>query len=256
MHADYTNAPEVREAETIAASLVELTAGYRITTADQYAAGASQLKQVKGAQKRLEDLRTSITKPLNATLAAVNTLFKGPAERMAQAERTIKQELARYADEQERLRIEEQRKAEAAARAAREKAEAAALAARQKAEAEAAELRRKAEAEAAAGRAEAAAALAAKAEQKIERAEDKAATLDATAAAIVAPIITRAPPKVAGLASREVWKFQITDPAAIPREYLTIDEQKIGRVVRALQAETSIPGVRVYSERQIAAGAA
>lgn len=63
-----------------------------------------------------------------------------------------------------------------------------------------------------------------------------------------APVVTLAPaaPKVEGVSYRSDWRFEITDPHAIPREYLAIDEKKIGGVVRALKGAAKIPGVRVY----------
>lgn len=48
---------------------------------------------------------------------------------------------------------------------------------------------------------------------------------------------------------RTVWKFRIVDPNLVPREYLKIDDIKIGGVVRALKDATNIPGVEVFSER-------
>ena len=55
-------------------------------------------------------------------------------------------------------------------------------------------------------------------------------------------------PKVEGAGAMvETWHFEITDPQAIPREHLTINEVSIGKVVQALKGETQIAGVRVYS---------
>ena len=54
--------------------------------------------------------------------------------------------------------------------------------------------------------------------------------------------------KVAGAGAMvERWTFEITDPQAIPREYLTVNESAIGKVVQALKGQTNIPGVRAYS---------
>ena len=55
---------------------------------------------------------------------------------------------------------------------------------------------------------------------------------------------------------REVCKFEVTDPALVPREYLIDDETKLRKVVGALKGDTIIPGVRVYSEKALANGAA
>jgi len=46
--------------------------------------------------------------------------------------------------------------------------------------------------------------------------------------------------------TRKVWKFEITDPTRVPREYMTINEAKIRNVVRSGIRE--IPGVRIYQE--------
>ena len=56
-----------------------------------------------------------------------------------------------------------------------------------------------------------------------------------------------APRKVEGAGAMvERWQFEIVDPEAIPRGYLTIDMSKIGKVVQALEGATKIAGVRVY----------
>ncbi len=69
---------------------------------------------------------------------------------------------------------------------------------------------------------------------------------------VVAPIIVPRIETPAGISYRESWKFEIINPDAVPREYLTIDDKKIGGVVRALKNETRIPGVRVWVEKTIA----
>ena len=254
---DFTKSPEALEAAQLSENVVSIVSGYRVTTADQYQQGGEQLKQVKAAQKRIEALRVAITGPLNSALKAANDLFRGPAESLTSAETVIKRELIRYQEDQERIRREEQRKAEEQARRERERAEAAARVAREKAEAEAAELRRKAEAEAAAGRSAEAAKLAARAESKVERAEEKAVALEVQAATTVAPVIEREAPKVVGLSTREVWTFEIIDASKINPAFLMVDEKKIAAQVRALKQDAAAiigAGVRVYSERQLAAG--
>jgi hypothetical protein len=52
----------------------------------------------------------------------------------------------------------------------------------------------------------------------------------------------------AGISFRKVWKYEIIQESLIPREYLAIDEVKIGLQVRALKDALTIPGVRIYSE--------
>ena len=248
MTTDVEQLPAVRQVTSEIADLETFAADYRVATFAEYQAGSTDLQRVKSAQKRLEETRTSITGPMNAALKRVNDFFRAPTERLATIERTIKSQLVAFADEQERIRREEQRKADEAARRERERLEAQA---REKAEAD----RRAAEAAAAAGRAEEAAKLAARAAAAEEKAAAKVDDLAVRAATTVAPVVVRDPPKVAGVSTREVWKFEITDSAAIPREYLVVDEARIRKVVQALKGDAKIAGVRVYPERQIAAGA-
>lgn len=212
--------PEVVAAAATVTELTTLTANYSIVTAEDYEAGSALLMRVKGAQAKLEDARTAITKPMNAALKAINDFFRGPAEKLATAEASVKSAMIGYTNEQERLRREEQAQADAAARKARERLEAQA---------------RRAEASG-----------------KVE----KAATLEMRAATVVAPVINRAPPKIVGVQTREVWKFEVTDPSQVPRQYLIVDESKIRKIVGAMKGDTQIPGVRVWPDKNIASGAA
>lgn len=72
---------------------------------------------------------------------------------------------------------------------------------------------------------------------------------------VVAPVVVpKTAPKVAGISTQKRWAFRIANEKLIPREYLKVDEVKIGGVVRALKDKTNIPGVEVYSEDIVAAG--
>ena len=62
-------------------------------------------------------------------------------------------------------------------------------------------------------------------------------------------VIEKQTPKVEGLSYRENWWFKITDATKIPREYLCVDEVKIGKIVRALKQEANIPGVEVGCDK-------
>ncbi|MCO6445689.1 MAG: hypothetical protein J5J04_16575, partial [Anaerolineae bacterium] len=91
------------------------------------------------------------------------------------------------------------------------------------------------------------------------KAAEKVEAIETRAAAVVAPIIQREAPKVAGVATREVWRFEITDPTKINAAFMVPDEQKIRKQVAALKGDAAAiigPGVRVWCEKSIAAGAA
>ena len=227
-----------------------------ITTTEQFSQAGEMLKAVKGALKQIETQRVEITGPINESLRKINAQAKAAAEPFVKAENAIKGAMVAYQDEQERLRREEQRRVEEAARKERERLAALQREEERTAREKAVALRREAEAAAAAGRAAEAAKLAARAVSTEERSAAKVEDLHLREAMVVAPVIDREPPKVAGVATREVWKFEITDPARVPDQYKVVDEARVRKVVQALKADANIPGVRVYSERQLAAGAA
>ena len=77
--------------------------------------------------------------------------------------------------------------------------------------------------------------------------EEAAAIMEAPVQA--APVvIPKAVPKVTGMSIRDNWKFRVTNEKLIPREYLKVDEVKIGQVVRALKSSANIPGIETYNE--------
>jgi hypothetical protein len=55
-------------------------------------------------------------------------------------------------------------------------------------------------------------------------------------------------PKLEGFSKRTVWRFRVENAELVPREYMRVDEIKIGGVVRALKDKTKIPGIKVYPE--------
>lgn len=230
-------------------SALEVFAQTPITTAEEYEAAAAKLASVKGALKRLEDKRVSITKPMNDSLKAVNAMFAIPKDRLDKVERQIKAGLVTYTEAEERKRVEAQRKADEEARAEKERAEKAAREIREKAERDAQALRDKAAAEAEAGRLDAAAALEAKADNKVERAEAKAVVHEVAAATSVAPVMRGGTPKVSGLRFTDQWNYEIENAALLPREYLMADDKKIGAIVKALKADAKIAGVRIWSTK-------
>lgn len=61
----------------------------------------------------------------------------------------------------------------------------------------------------------------------------------------VAPVV---PPQ--GVFVRQVWRFEVTDPDLVPREFCSPDPDKIRRVA---PETASIPGVRFYQEDQVSA---
>jgi len=110
-------------------------------------------------------------------------------------------------------------------------------------------------------RQEAEAAEAARRRQALEAiAAQEAAQLEAAgapelAAAVVDQAIAAPPPTVVlpdlvtetGAKFRKTWRWQIVNADRVPREFLTLDEKKIGAYVRAMKSSGAIPGIEIYS---------
>ena len=163
-----------------------------------------------------------------------------------EAEKAAREAEARrlQAIEDEKRRREQER-LDALARAQREK-EAAARRAEEEARRKAQEATNEAERVKAQAEAE-------KARKAAEAASAKAhAREEAAAEVLPAPVITLPPvEKAAGESAVKVWKYEITDAAAVPRDYMMVDTVKLGAVVRATKGTLAIAGVRIYSETGI-----
>jgi hypothetical protein len=212
-------------AETVAAdpSLQEFVAssqsaavyvdGLVIASPEAYEGAAVELAHIKGKRKSLEELRKSLTRPLDEAKAKIMDLFRVPDQRLEKAEAGLKRALVVFADAQEAKRRAEQARLDELARREREK------------------LQRQADAAAARGR------------------DERAAVLEATAAVVVAPIAQSVAPKLGGLGFRSVWRYEVINPALVPREYLMLDEVKLGKVVSALKGDTNIAGIKPREDR-------
>ena len=154
----------------------------------------------------------------------------GHLDRLKEPDKIVRGKLTDWETEKRRRQAE----AERIAREAAEKVAAEAQRIAQK-EAEERRLQEAMEAEAAGD--------AAKAEELLETPVEVAPVEVPIIAAPVAAV-----PKVEGAGAMvERWTFEIADPQAIPREYLTINEVAIGKVVQALKGQTNIAGVRAYT---------
>jgi len=190
-----------------------------VTTSEQYEAAAEMLLNIKSLQKEINETFDPICKKaFDAHKEAVAQKKKVEAP-LIEAERIIKPKMADYIAEQDRIKRAEEERLRAIA---------------QKEE----EDRRIAEAEQAA------------AEGKHEEAE-----AIISEEVYVAPVVVqKTTPNVSGISYRETWDYEIVDMSKIPREYWILDKVKISGVVRSMKGATNIPGVRVFSNKTVAAG--
>lgn len=88
-------------------SLLDNVADIAIVTDDDYESALEVLKTVKSMANELEAVRTSITKPINENLRAVNALFSEPSSRLQIAEKRLKSLTVKYVadkrEEQQRM---------------------------------------------------------------------------------------------------------------------------------------------------------
>ena len=246
---EVTGAQGALEAAEAADELIVMTASYTVTTAEHYSRAGEDLKRIKGALKRLEDVRTSITGPLNASLKKVNEFFGGPSAELAASERRIKQAMGAYSD-----RARARQEAENARRLAEQRAREAEQ--RAAAEVAAAELAEAAELAAVRGDEEQAARL-----SEVAQAQAEAAEAPPAPPPVIVP--RRHTPAVSGVTELEAWRCEVTDIPAlvravvvglVPAQAVVPDLAFLKRLAKTLKGDMKVPGVLVWRETDIRSG--
>lgn len=193
---------------------------FQVSNDDQMETVSDILKNVKALQKQADAERKAITGPLDEQKSEVMRWVRDNIEsRLASLEKGAKAAINAYLQELERRRAEKEREAREAARKEQERL----------------------------------AKLAAKAEARGD--EKKAEQFQDRASGVVPEYVPEVATSAQGISSRGVWKYEVTDPALVPREYLIVDTVKLGDVARAMKETANIPGVRVYKESIVAARA-
>lgn len=215
--------PQTEELQGEARAILDKANAVAIVDDTTFRGAADLLRTFKTYSKRVSDTFDPLIKSQNEAVKKTRETMKTFARPAEEAEGIVKRKMADYQQEQERRAAEE-----------------------------AARLREQAMKEAEERRLQEAIAL--------ERAGDKRAAEAAIEAPIVAPpppIAARPTPKVEGVSFKTAYKFEVTDESIVPREFLKVDEVKLGGYVRSMKAAAidKIPGVRVWEEKQVAASA-
>lgn len=288
MNATVIPSPEVEsvnlaKASGLADTSLEVANSYQVDSPAMFNAAADELKAIKTRRSEIEELRLSLTRPLDEAKRRIMDLFRLPTERLDQAEAVLKRGMLSFQNAEREKQEQARREAEARARVEREEAERRQRAAeaeerriREEAAAKERQAREDAEAARRAGDEAAARAAEALAEQERHQAEIAAneaaevaqAARDEIELAEVAPpsLPTVVVPTAAGISTRQTWKAEVTDLVALVKAaakahdagdptlmgYLLANETAIGQVARALKAQTRIPGVRVYAQDSMA----
>ena len=205
-----------------AADIINESKGLTVTNDDQKSNMLELLKKIKGVSGDLEAERTAQKKPILDAGRDIDSAYKAEIEPLTRAESYLKSAVLKYDQEQRRKAEELQAKlraqAEEAARKEREK------------------LAKQAEAAAAKGKDE-------KADELRDRAMNTLAFV---------PVIQTVETKTAGVSSREVWKYRITDPALLPREYLIPNDALLSGFARSTKGNIPVAGVEFYAESVLA----
>lgn len=211
-------------------------------------------RAVKTKYTETEARRRELVDPLNDVVKKINAGFKKILEPLEAFERGIKRVCMDYQQEQERIRIEAQRKADEEARRERLKIEAAARAQREKEDAARRaeeDARRKAAAEQDAEKRKALEAEAEKRRKEADAASAKAETKEAVAASVVSQVI-EAKVENRGISGVEKWRATVTDKKAFiawvmekgALEYVQIDEKLLTKEAQNTKGARSWPGVK------------
>ncbi len=209
---------DTTDIEIKAVSITDQAHALVIRNDDEFRKGSEVLLIIKDALKELESTFGPIKKKAHETWKEIVAQEKRHEEPLLAAERVIKQKIGAYTVEQERKRREEEARLLIEAKKREE---------------------------------ETLLSLAIEAEKQGQKQEAEAILETPT---FVPPPIVPATPKITGVSTRIAWKFRITDPNAVPRQYLVPDEKAIAGVVRSLGERTNIPGVQVYPEQVVSAG--
>lgn len=238
---------EVKNEVAVADGLARRFTAITIQNQDQYDQAAIDLKSLKTRARELDERRKSLTIPLDNAKKGIMDFFKGPIDALKSAAEHIEGAILKYQHQQEAKRIAEENRLRELQRQQEEKLRLEAEAKQKEAE----KLARQAEAELAKGNQAKAEALAAKAEAASDIAEASEQTAGVLASSM--PTVDSMVKKMAGVATRKVFSFEIIDANQIPREYLKPDETKIGQVVRVTKGTLQIPGVKIICRETVAA---
>jgi len=219
-------ADRVAAAQRAAHELVEIV----IDSPQGLDSAGRDLRQVKAYQRQIDDLRKSITRPMDDRKKSVMAYFSGPIDFLDQAEGALKHAISSY-----RHHVAEEARKLAAAEAKRIE---------QQAKREAKRAEKKGETE--------------EAEVILDHA-------DTEVSLTLAAVETRAAPEVKGIGSRKKYSVVVTDKMAfinavatgsIPDRYVDLNMTELNKLARALKTDLRYPGIVVKTEDIVTARSA
>lgn len=245
----------------------------KITNPVEFENSGELRKQISKTGKRIDEQRKAETQKRRDEVTEINDFFNEKIGRLKTLQKNLDGVMKTYEDEQEALRIEAQRKADAEARKERERLEAIARKQREKEEAERAaaekaereriaaeqavlDAKNEEERKAAEAVARARAAEERKANAKAETAANKAMDNEAIAGTVVSRQVMSSAPKIKGRSTRTVYEGEIINVKAFISQcfknnelhLLSIDQSAVNRVIHSERGEKERVGVRVIAK--------
>ena len=203
----------VRQEEPKAQELVRIAAQAVVKTDDQYIAALNFRKSTNAYFKHWEGMEKEATKPILQGLEVMRSWFRPIKDAAKLARETIDPKITAFETERERLRLAEEAKLRNQARVREQK-------------------------------------LLEDAEKLKAKGKDVQAAAKVEAAqSIPTPAVMPTIPKVEGTYHREEWDIEVVDRKLVPYEYWLIDEARIRKVVKAMDGDIEIPGVRNFKKR-------
>ncbi len=221
---------ESKQMTTDAQTYLDHASGMAINTITEAGAAASELTRIKKKHKELEEKRFSMTRPIDDSKKRIMEFFRGPTDFLKKAEKILKNKIADFHEEQERI----------AQKAADEEFK----------------------------RLERNAAKRAKTAEKngdVDRAEEIIQEGELEAAAASASVVQINQPKT-GVSTRVNWKIECTDIKALalavaegkaPPTLLSFNQVEANKYAKAVKDSMPAPaGTRIYKDRIVSSRSA
>jgi len=194
-------------------------ASMNVTSAEEYNVASNFLKTIKGAQSKVTAFFAPMKQKAHEAHKAITMQEAAMLKPLQDAENSLKRNMLTFYAEQERIRINAQRKLQAAADEAARKE-------RERLEREASKLKTP--------------------ELREQRMEQ--------AASVIAPVVTVASvaPVVSGQSIRKTWTAKVVDVSLVPREWMVVNEKALDSFAKATKGAVKVPGVEFVEVASLA----
>lgn len=223
MGLNFERTPEKAEMLKVANPLLEQVRQLAVASAAAANDMAAMLVSIKEKAKFIKEKFAGSVKAAYEAHKAVKALENECLAPLEEAEKLAKSKLAAFEmaerERERKLQIELQAKAEADARKERERLEVEAAKAREAGETE-------------------------MADAMVEQASMTVA---------IPMVVSTERSKTPGVSFTTTWGFEVVDLDLVPREYLVVDEQKLGAVAKATKGALKIPGIKFVEKTGVSA---